>query len=45
MSRLIRVRFGNVLLPVDLRPGSFVELGAGLVQELFMLAGIEKVDG
>ena len=45
VSRLIRVRFGNVLLPVDLRPGSAVELGAGLVRELFILAGIEKVDG
>ena len=45
VSRLIRVRFGNVLLPVDLRPGSVVELGAGLVRELFILAGIEKGDG
>ena len=45
VSRLIRVRFGNVLLPVDLRPGSAVELGAGLVRELFILAGMEKVDG
>ena len=45
VSRLIRVRFGNVLLPIDLRPGSAVELGAGLVRELFILAGMEKVDG
>ena len=45
VSRLIRVRFGNVLLPVDLRPGSAVELGPGLVKELFKLAGMEKVNG
>ena len=45
VSRLIRVRFGNVLLPVDLRPDSAVELGGGLVKELFKLAGIEEVDG
>ena len=45
VSRLIRVRFGNVLLPVDLRPGSAVELGVGLVRELLILSGMEKVDG
>ena len=43
VSRLIRVRFANILLPVDLHPGSTVELGGPLVQELCNLVNLERL--
>lgn len=43
VSRLIRVRFGNILLPVDLRPGATVELGGSLVRELCNLVNLERI--
>ena len=41
VSRLIRVRFGNVMLPADLRAGQTVELGGALRDELCHLVGLE----
>jgi 23S rRNA pseudouridine2605 synthase len=41
VSRLMRVRFGNIMLPTDLRPGRNLELGAPLVKELCALVGLE----
>jgi len=41
VSRLIRVRFGNVMLPSDLRAGRTVELGGELLAELCRLVGLE----
>ena len=38
VSRLIRVRFGNVMLPTDLMPGRHVELGGDLLNQLCLLA-------
>lgn len=40
VSRLMRVRFGNVMLPTDLRSGRSVELGGRLLEELIQLAGL-----
>jgi 23S rRNA pseudouridine2605 synthase len=40
VSRLIRVRFGNVMLPTDLRPGKHVQLGGALLDELCALVGV-----
>ena len=40
VSRLMRVRFGNVMLPTDLRPGRTVELGGTLLDELCQLVGL-----
>jgi 23S rRNA pseudouridine2605 synthase len=40
VSRLIRVRFGNVMLPTDLRGGQTVELGGALRDELCALVGL-----
>lgn len=40
VSRLIRVRFGNVMLPADLRGGQTVELGGTLRDELCALVGL-----
>ena len=37
VSRLMRVRFGNVMLPTDLRAGQTVELGGALRDELLRL--------
>lgn len=42
VSRLIRVRFANILLPVDLRPKATVELGEPLVRELCNLVNLER---
>ena len=38
VSKLSRIRYGNVDLPADLRPGGFVTLGAPVVAELGRLA-------
>ncbi|MCZ6771245.1 MAG: pseudouridine synthase [Proteobacteria bacterium] len=43
VSRLTRVRFGNIMLPTDLRAGRYVELGGTLVDDLCDLVGIESV--
>lgn len=40
VSRLIRVRFGNVMLPADLRGGQSVELGGALRDALCHLVGL-----
>lgn len=42
VSRLSRVRFANVMLPTDLRPGRSVELGGKLLDELCALVGIRN---
>jgi 23S rRNA pseudouridine2605 synthase len=44
VSRLMRVRFGNIMLPTDLRPGKSLELGGALVKDLCSLVGL-KSDG
>ncbi|VAW69274.1 Ribosomal large subunit pseudouridine synthase B [hydrothermal vent metagenome] len=41
VSRLMRVRYGSVLMTKSLRPGQFRELDAQQVRELAELAGIE----
>lgn len=41
VSRLMRVRYGSVMLPKGLRPGKYRELEAAEVRELAELAGIE----
>lgn len=40
VSRLMRVRFGNVMLPTNLRPGRTVELGGALLEDLCRLVGL-----
>jgi len=40
VSRLMRVRFGNIMLPTDLRGGRQVELGGDLLKELCNLVGL-----
>ena len=40
VSRLMRVRFGNIMLPTDLRPGRHVEIGGALLEELMALVGL-----
>lgn len=40
VSRLMRVRFGNIMLPTDLRPGRSLELGKPLVKALCALVGL-----
>lgn len=42
VSRLARVRFGNVMLPTDLRAGRHVELGGALLDELCALVGVSE---
>ena len=37
VNRLKRVRYGNILLPVNLFPGKFVEIGGRLLSDLFDL--------
>lgn len=41
VSRLIRVRFANIMLPSDLRAGKTAELGGALLTELCRLVGLE----
>lgn len=41
VSRLIRVRFANIMLPSDLRAGKTVELGGAMLTELCRLVGLE----
>ena len=41
VSRLMRVRFGNVMLPTDLRAGQTVEIGGALRDELCALVGLD----
>jgi 23S rRNA pseudouridine2605 synthase len=41
VSRLMRVRFGNIMLPTDLRVGQHLELGKPLVSELCNLVGLD----
>lgn len=41
VSRLMRVRFGNIMLPTDLRAGRTVELGGALLAELCRLVGFD----
>ena len=41
VSRLLRVRFGNVMLPTDLRAGHTVELGGALRDEVCALVGLD----
>jgi len=43
VSRLTRVRFANIMLPLDLRPGSTVELGENLTKELRALVELERI--
>ncbi len=43
VSRLIRVRYGPMWLPRDLKPGKSVELGEGALKLLCEAAGIEDV--
>lgn len=45
VSRLIRVRFGNVMLPTDLRAGRYVELGGTLLDDLCRLVGLRGPGG
>ena len=45
VSRLMRVRFGNIMLPTDLRPGRNLELGTPLVKQLCTLVGLEDSNG
>lgn len=40
VSRLIRVRFGNIALERTLRPGTFEELKSGPVSDLYRLSGL-----
>jgi 23S rRNA pseudouridine2605 synthase len=40
VSRLMRVRFGNIMLPTDLRVGRHLELGKPLVSALCNLVGL-----
>ena len=40
VNRLMRVRYGNIMLPTDLRPQRQVELGQPLVSELCRLVGL-----
>lgn len=44
VSRLMRVRFGNIMLPLDLRPGRHVEIGGELLSELCRLVGLPAYD-
>ncbi len=44
VSRLIRVRYGPVLLPSDLQRGAWVELNGALVNELRERVGLAKVE-
>jgi 23S rRNA pseudouridine2605 synthase len=39
VSKLSRIRYGNVLLPADLRACGSLALGAAMVSELMRLAG------
>lgn len=41
VSRLMRVRFGNIMLPTDLRGGYAVEIGGALRDELCALVGLD----
>lgn len=43
VSRLMRVRYANVMLPTDLRAGRSVELGGRIVEDLLKLVDL-KVD-
>jgi len=43
VGRLNRVRFGNVMLPTDLRSGRYVELGGALLSDLCALVGVPRV--
>lgn len=45
VSRLVRVRFANVMLPTDLRPGRYVELGGALLEDLCRLVGLRATPG
>jgi 16S rRNA U516 pseudouridylate synthase RsuA-like enzyme len=40
VSRLMRVRFGNIMLPTDLRVGQHLELSKPLASELCNLVGL-----
>lgn len=42
VSRLNRVRFGNVMLPTDLRVGCSVELGGAILTDLCDLVGVKS---
>jgi 23S rRNA pseudouridine2605 synthase len=41
VSRLMRVRFGNIMLPADLRAGQTVEVGGALRDELCALVDLD----
>ena len=42
VSRLARVRFGNVMLPTDLGPGRHVDVGGALRDALCALVGVSR---
>ncbi len=41
VSRLMRVRFGNIMLPTDLRAGRQIELGGALLDDLCALVDLK----
>lgn len=44
VSRLKRVRFGNVFIPSSLKAGKYTELAKGQVDSLYELAGLNAVE-
>ena len=44
VNRLKRVRYGNIMLPVDLSVGKSVEIGGQLLQDLFDLVNYQAIE-
>jgi len=42
VNRLIRIRYGNIFLPKNLKPGNWMELNSRLVDNLFNLVSCKK---